>query len=715
MKTGRSKRCSVHPARRTESPWASPQALADRVLGSVSSHGVVFLDVFDTVLYRCCLPHTVVERSCAFLAGRANAASGPGRELAVQDVIRRREIVAKRLMASAEKQGFDHEWRLREGLAHLFSELGMPADPESVEEAARHEIHLEKIALFPAPHAFSLMSRLNDAGLRLYFLSDMYLSNEDVASLLEVHGLGRYFQGGFVSSGPLLGKYSGRLFLHAAEMLGVSVREAVHVGNHWKSDFRSPRRLGMRAVLLLDRDEMRRSALLRLASSGMGLDPDRRALYRHLARPSSAIRETTPKSHEEVLFGIGRHIVAPVAGHLALHVLERHLENPFNRILFMAREGRTLWAAANRLAKALELPMDRSLLQYTLLSRAVTRLPSADPANPLASGTWSFGTKSRIYSARDFLKQFLLSDELIDRFLGPEPGGATRGPSLEEARARIESLGHETEFLDAVRAEQRRQQTLLETYLRQIGFLGESESSRDGDPRRVAVVDIGWAGSTQDALADLYPPSRGPRIHGYYLGLTQRGKASSRESRKEGFIIDHWNNGPSTVGVQLTAGAIRLCELLFKAHHGTVTGYRFVGTDRVEPILGPSVHPDGPDASRWSRMVWSGFLQGLDDMVRTLRLEIARPLSSRAFTRFVMHRFLSYPTRKEAAALLDIPYVQDAGQGATESIGLQGLANGTAWIPGLLSSKGLWMIQAHFDLLCHGYEGYRFLRRLRKG
>jgi hypothetical protein len=95
-----------------------------------------------------------------------------------------------------------------------------------------------------------------------------------------------------------------------------------------------------------------------------------------------------------------------------------------------------------------------------------------------------------------------------------------------------------------------------------------------------------------------------------------------------------------------------------------------------------------------------------------VRLETVRPLSSRTLARNVMHRFLSYPTREEARALIRIPHVQDAGQGLMDSIGPQGLRGGTAWIPGVMSSSGLHVLQPAFDLLCYGYEVARITREL---
>ena len=658
-----------------------PDALVERILAS--SPSVVTVDVFDTLLYRLCQPATVIERACADLAARARCSA--------DDVLVTRRRIVGRLKASARRRGFDREWRIREALKRILARIGLPSDPEAVEEEVRAELELERIALAPGPGMAEVLAAVRREGYRIHFVSDIYLSRQDVVALLAAHGLSRFLEGGFVSSEPLLGKTTGRLFGHVAAELGVAPETITHFGNHPKSDLAMPDRVGVRSFWYLDRAHVRRMATLAVAERRRSTHG--RAVYRHLARRTAQMCRS-PRVKDEAMFEVGRSVAAPLAAHLALHVLEAHAARPFRKILFMAREGLPFLAAARRMARALDMEVEEDLLTYAMISRAVTMLPASDPDDPLSSGHWVIGTKSRITSARGFLAQFLLPGEMIDEFV---PAGE------DEARETIDRLGRDARFLAALGRERQRQTALLERYLRSIGALG---------PGRVAVVDVGWAGSTQDAMARLFPPPDGPEIVGHYLGLTNRGEAPRPGSTKEGFLIDQWNEGASRLGVQLTAGAVRVCEVLFRAMHGTTVGYEEAG-GRIVAKLGPSARDELPEEVVESiGSLWMGFVEGLEDAARAARLETHRPLSSNVLARGIMHRFLSYPTREEARALVRIPHVQDAGQGLMDSIGPDGLRGGTAWIPGVLSTSGLHALQPAFDLVCYGYEVARVTREL---
>jgi hypothetical protein len=109
-------------------------------------------------------------------------------------------------------------------------------------------------------------------------------------------------------------------------------------------------------------------------------------------------------------------------------------------------------------------------------------------------------------------------------------------------------------------------------YARTIGL--------EREPSRIAVVDVGWRGTTQDYLAKLFAPKQG--LDGYYLGLL-RGTRSTQSNRKHGLLF-----APSTrkypLGRALNENRA-LFELMLAADHGAVIGYAVDEAGRSHPML----------------------------------------------------------------------------------------------------------------------------------
>lgn len=80
-------------------------------------------------------------------------------------------------------------------------------------------------------------------------------------------------------------------------------------------------------------------------------------------------------------------------------------------------------------------------------------------------------------------------------------------------------------------------------------------------------VDLGWKGTIQDALKELFPDVL---IHGYYYGVSDYGKVHSESNRRKVF---HFYPGSS-----LTKDKIKLCivflELMCSSNKHVITGYR---------------------------------------------------------------------------------------------------------------------------------------------
>lgn len=118
--------------------------------------------------------------------------------------------------------------------------------PEVLRELMNLEITLEKRYCTARESAKELVEYALSLGKTVIAVSDMYLPTSVIAEILrkcgypDIHRI-------FVSGEKGITKRSGRLFQYAAETLGVSRNEMIHIGDQAFSDVSVPRRMGISA------------------------------------------------------------------------------------------------------------------------------------------------------------------------------------------------------------------------------------------------------------------------------------------------------------------------------------------------------------------------------------------------------------------------------------------------------------------------------------
>ena len=118
---------------------------------------------------------------------------------------------------SAEQAGHDHEFRLRDMMAHWTKQCASAStsDVELQEitcALVEYELKLEVCATLPTPRIVKALETARLCAPRVVFVSDSYMSEADIRRLLARNGLLEFFDGGYVSSEHMLTKRSGRLF-----------------------------------------------------------------------------------------------------------------------------------------------------------------------------------------------------------------------------------------------------------------------------------------------------------------------------------------------------------------------------------------------------------------------------------------------------------------------------------------------------------------------
>lgn len=251
-------------------------------------------------------------------------------------------------------------------------------------------------------------------------------------------------------------------------------------------------------------------------------------------------------------------------------LLRRAVDHGFRQIFFIARDGYLLHHASALLLAARGLEKEITL-SYLHLSRRVTQLPARGRIE--IAGVRSLLT---IRAGRPTLAR------VLDHYGIPAekycPVFAKRGLSpatrVQSAEACVTLFG-EDDFEAMISTECARQRRALLAYLAQAGFPAAERS---------VLMDIGWRGSIQNNLANIFSAEPSTRaLEGLYVGLWREdGVAASLPSKAEGLVSDmrRGRNLKESAAWQ----ASLLLEAVFRANEGTTTGYRYT-PEQVLPIL----------------------------------------------------------------------------------------------------------------------------------
>jgi hypothetical protein len=119
-----------------------------------------------------------------------------------------------------------------------------------------------------------------------------------------------------------------------------------------------------------------------------------------------------------------------------------------------------------------------------------------------------------------------------------------------------------------------RNRRALYCYLRQVGISAGS---------RVALVDVGWSGTTQEALELAIRPLMDIEVFGYYFCLADTPERLRREHTQR--MAAMVNSKVTSVGTIASIYANRVAvELFFSAPHHSVIGLQ-LGSNGVEPVM----------------------------------------------------------------------------------------------------------------------------------
>ncbi len=450
------------------------------------------------------------------------------------------------------------------------------------------EFALELALVEPNPELLDLFAGLLASGKPVVITSDMYLSEDFFRAALRPYGWDHLPL--FISADRNATKRdSGALFDVAAAQLGLPAGEILHIGDNLLADVTRAREKGWLAHHYRARHvpgtEANKDATLSLALAQGLLCTSARAIG--------------PGSFEELGYAYG----GPANLGFLEWIAERARVDAVEHVLFLSRDG----YAMERIARAhpdIGLPAS----SYFLGSRTAYTMASMRPDN-----------------FTEFLP-FLLSGsdglaphEVLERVGVTPPAPQIMGDLGLGAEVRIGAAVRAklSSFLYAYRWEIlkvcQRNRRALYRYLRQIGL-------KDGS--KVALVDVGWSGTSQEAFEMATAPLMRLDVVGYFFCLADTPERRRRESTQRMVaMVDAASTSAATVaGVHANRVS---AELFFSAPHSSVIGLQD-GRAGVEAVL---------DAGRGNTSALSSTAQQVCDGVEAFAghyLALRRRLDVRA-------------------------------------------------------------------------------------
>jgi len=276
--------------------------------------------------------------------------------------------------------------------------------------------------------------------------------------------------------------------------------------------------------------------------------------------------------------------------------------------------------------------------------------------------------------------------------------------------SKLDKLISDPEFLEVLRDVQRVSSADLAEYLGALGYW-ECES--------VALVDVGWNGTTQEALDIAFEEhANAPNLHGFYLALLgNKVVRDSDRSKFRGMFFDYRNAEDGSLFYRF----VELFEMATRAPHPTVIGFRRMFDGSVEPEFRDPISDERLaelSDEAFVATLQAGIFDYCDDYVRTLEAHDTGPEALSDYILYKFDRLIRYPTRSEAQLLSSFSHVEGFGQSLVHADAAKPPSTETAspsapptprrilWLEGIYGKSS-------FPGLNHLFNLYRFVRHRR--
>ncbi len=403
-------------------------------------------------------------------------------------------------------------------------------------ELMKIESEIEKNICHVKYSGAKLFEYCKTSGKHIILISDMYLPRDVIEKSLTNCGITGYDEL-FISSECGSTKSNGELFKHVCKSKQIKPRELLHFGDNIISDYLRAKQKGVKAVRIKHKTPKRG-----------------RNVYADLL--SSFIDKNRHFNNDYKRFGYC--VFGPMLYGFCVW-LKRNIDcNAIRKIFFLSRDGYIIKRVFDLL-----FGVDNS---YLYVSRRSLRVPMLEDASYKdACDLLPLGSK---ITYREVFEAWGL-DEIGH---GEADSTAICLDTLIDRNKIYDNRSVENIFI------KNKEQIALISQKEKENLIGYLE--QENVSGKLAVVDIGWNGSMQNALTRILPSAD---IHGFYVGIADGAKKldTNVKSKMGGYVFDCLK-GDSDIKNPF----VGMFEMLFLSQEGSTFKYKFDSEKkRYEPIL----------------------------------------------------------------------------------------------------------------------------------
>lgn len=400
------------------------------------------------------------------------------------------------------------------------------------------------------------VKKLLQAGQRVIFISDMYLSEKTIRRMLAVADpalaeLPLYISGEYKKS-----KWTGALYSLIKQKEKTEYTEWMHTGDNKYSDVEVPLRLGIKATLFCSPGLCRAGQYV--------LREEKKSVYAEFAAGISryVMRKTNKKGAWTVGVTTGANILLPYV----LWILKEVREQGIRRLYFIARDGYILKLMADKIISCNDYAIETA---YIYGSRKAWRLPGISDTNNDLVELISWSHPPQIETVDRLADAFGITEFELLQFL---PDGFDRKIKFFSYSLYIvvNLLNQNIAFKKYLVKKHKKKRMLVKNYL------AENIDIHDD---RFAFVELAGSGYTQKCLADLLAEVRLDR---YFFEKEQNPSIKTFYFKMD--RVNHWKECEQLVFFPDQNVKNLIIEMICRAYHGQTIGYE-EKDGHVQPVL----------------------------------------------------------------------------------------------------------------------------------
>jgi predicted HAD superfamily hydrolase len=508
------------------------------------------------------------------------------------------------------------------------------ADPRHAEALARAEEEVELALAIVNEEVRFLFDEAVRLGKPIAFVSDTYHRPEFLARLLAQCGYADPARPIYSSCHYRKSKGDGKIFAVVLEHLKLAPGDLLHIGDNGQSDHVIPGKMGIETLwhpFRAHEDPV----------------PDYHDGTEQLHSQIKALTERIRMPRREPVdfwYRLGYTVAGPLLSGFSLWLRRHFIQDKISRAYFLLRDG----ALIHRVYRIVAGDSTPCPTQTIPSSRRAMVFPLLDLDSDLVLPKLFVSAPGDRRPVGDFLRRLQIDPRPFAKEIAAV--GLVNPQHVIDGAAeqyRLIQLFKQPRLTRAIIDQARAERALLIDYLRQEGMTAAGH---------VALVDVGWNGSIQQAITTLFQTEKlPPAVTGYYVG-TSTGFGGARHAELSAHAYLFQLGQPKATTRILTQGC-EVLEALCSSEEGSLFSFRREGP-QVVPIF------DEPETNEETLHHLESLHDGAAAFASDFKTQIDRQGWQTLPQEVAMEnllRLITRPTSEEAVQLGQVIHCENLG------------------------------------------------------